>query len=93
MRHFIIAKLKDPGSRDALQEPVRKLFEETLQIDGIEKVEVHVCNTPFPNRYDLMIEMTMDEKALAAYSECEAHKTWKREYGPLLEAKTIFDCE
>ena len=40
-----------------------------------------------------MIEMTMEEEALEAYNVSEMHQTWKREYGPLLEAKTIFDCE
>ena len=93
MRHFVIAKLKDSSKREALAAPVQKLFDQTLEIDGIEAVKVHVCNTDFSNRYDLMIEITMDRSALETYNESEAHKTWKREYGELLEAKTIFDCE
>ena len=93
MRHFIIAKLKDSSTRDSLKEPVQELFNEALKIDGVTGVDVHVCNTPFANRYDLMIEMTMEEEALEAYNVSEMHQTWKREYGPHLEAKTIFDCE
>ena len=93
MRHFIIAKLKDPSKRNELQAPVQELFNQTLEIDGIEDVKVHVCNVDISNRYDLMIEITMTREALEEYKECEAHKTWKREYGDLLAAKTIFDCE
>ena len=93
MRHYIIAKLKDPAMAAALEELVRELFSETLQIPGIHGVRVKTCCIDRPNRYDLMIEITMEPEALEAYDTSEAHKKWKQEYGPLLQAKAIFDSE
>ena len=46
-----------------------------------------------PNRYDLMIRLTMDTPALTAYDASEAHHRWKELYGPLIAQKAIFDCD
>jgi hypothetical protein len=37
--------------------------------------------------------MEMGPEALALYDPSDAHKEWKRWCDPLLEAKTVFDCE
>ena len=94
MYHCIIVKFNDQMKDLTASMPrIRELFDASLSIPGITGVDYfHNC-TPRPNRYDLMIEMTMEEEALEAYNVSEMHQTWKREYGPLLEAKTIFDCE
>ena len=93
MKHYIIAKLKDSSRKEALVEPVQALFNEALEIPGIHAVAVKPCCIDCPNRYDLMIEITMDAEALAAYDASEPHKKWKETYGDLLEKKTIFDSE
>ena len=46
-----------------------------------------------PNRYDMLIVITMEESALPLYDACDAHHHWKDAYGPLIEKKAIFDCE
>ena len=92
MKHYIVAKLKDSSKRERLVAPVLSLFENTLSIPGIHNVSVNSCCIDRPNRYDLMIIIDMDEEALPLYDESEPHKTWKREYGDLLESKAIFDC-
>ena len=93
MKHYIIVKLKDRASKDALIDPVQRLFDETLTIRGIYGVKVKPCCIDRPNRYDLMIEIEMEKDSLALYDVSEPHKTWKKVYGDLIEAKTIFDCE
>ncbi len=93
MKHYIIAKFVENTDVAALVAPVTALFEETLQIAGIHAVKVKPCCVARPNRYDLMIVITMDREALEAYDACEPHKRWKKEYGPLIAAKTIFDSE
>ena len=93
MKHYIIAKLKDSSRKNELTEPVRKLFEELLEIPGIHNVQVKSCCIDRPNRYDLMIVIDMDPDALPVYDASKPHKQWKEQYGELLEKKAIFDSE
>ena len=93
MKHYIIVKWKDGTDKDALTDPVSELFEKTLAVPGIHAVKVKPCCIGRPNRYDTMIEITMDKDALARYDDCEPHRKWKEDYGSMLSAKVIFDCE
>ena len=93
MRHFIIVKLKDSSKRRELIAPITELFSASYEIDGVSQVSVHECCTPFENRYDIMIEMVMEERALPVYNDSEMHRTWKRVYGELIEKKAIFGAE
>ena len=93
MRHFIIVKLKDPKEKESLAGPVKALFEQTLEIEGIHQVKLHLSCSERPNRYDMMIEIIMEPEALPAYDASEPHRRWKQEYGGHIEAKAIFDCE
>ncbi|MBQ9825567.1 MAG: Dabb family protein [Firmicutes bacterium] len=93
MRHYIIIKLKDRSMKSEAAEKARSIFEKTLCIEGIKSVEVRENCVDRPNRFDVMIEMEMEPEALALYDPSDAHKEWKRWCDPLLEAKTVFDCE
>ena len=93
MRHYVIIKLKDRSLRGEAAEKARRIFERTLAIDGVESVNVRENCVDRPNRYDVMIEITMDPGALPVYDSSEAHLEWKRYCDPLLESKTVFDCE
>lgn len=93
MKHFILAKLKDAGTRESLKGPVEELFRETLAIPGIHDVTVKTCCVDRANRYDLMIVIDMDRAALEEYDACEPHRKWKENYGSLLQDKAIFDSE
>ena len=93
MKHYIIAKLKDGVDKAELIGPVTELFQGVLTVPGVHAVTVKPCCIDRPNRYDIMIEIGMDPEALPLYDHCEAHKEWKRVYGDLLAAKTIFDSE
>ena len=93
MKHYIIAKFKEECSWKELVGPVREIFEAAARVPGIHGVNVKPCCIARPNRYDIMIEIDMDKDALSAWDACESHKRWKEEYGPLLQAKTIFDSE
>ena len=83
MEHYIIVKFTEGTDVNALVEPVRGIFEETLAIPGVKSLD----------RYDLMIIITMEKEALPVYAASEPHIRWKREYGDRVAKKAIFDCD
>ncbi|MCR5010585.1 MAG: Dabb family protein [Clostridia bacterium] len=93
MRHYIIIKLKDTSLKNEVARRARAIFEKTLELEGVESVEVYENCVDRPNRFDVMIEITMRLEALAIYDPSDAHTEWKRYCDPLLEAKAVFDCE
>ena len=93
MKHYIIVKFKPETDVQALAEPVRGIFEETLTIPGIRSVQIHLSNSDRANRYDMMIVMDMDNTALPLYDVSAPHLRWKTEYGDRIEKKAIFDCD
>ena len=93
MKHFIIVKWKEPQEMKSHTEEIRSLFEKTLDIDGINAVDVYDSCSDRSNRHDLMIEIDMDAEALPAYDKSEPHHEWKASYGDFIAHKTIFDHE
>lgn len=94
MKHYIIVKFIPEVTKEKKAEmlpEIKALFDNTVSLDGVEKVEVYPNVTDRPNRYDLMIEIEMTPEALPLYDECEWHKQWKADYGNLIEKKTIID--
>lgn len=92
MKHHIIVKWNEKVKDKAVLIPeIKSLFEKTLSIEGIGDVKLIPNIIERPNRYDLMIVITMEEDALTAYDESEYHKEWKDKYGSLIESKCIFD--
>ena len=43
MKHYIIVKFTEGTDVKALVEPVRAIFEKTLEIPGIHTLDLHVC--------------------------------------------------
>ena len=96
MKHLILAKFKPEITAEqkaAMLPDIRRIFEETLSVDGITGVQVFTNCIDRSNRYDLLIEISMDRSALEAYDVCAPHREWKTRYGDLLEKKAIFDHE
>lgn len=93
MKHYIIVKFVEGTDIKALVEPVRGIFNQTLEIQGIHGLELKVSNSDRANRYDLMIILDMDREALPAYDVSEPHLRWKSRYGELIAKKAIFDCD
>lgn len=93
MKHHIVVKFVPGTNFYALAPEVRGIFEKTLSIPGIRGVDVRLSNSDRPNRYDMMIVMDMEKEALPAYDVSEPHLRWKRDYGPMVEKKAIFDCD
>ena len=93
MKHYIIAKFTEGTDLRPLVPAIQALFNKTLTIPGIHAVRVKPCCIDRANRYDLMIEITMEKEALPAYDSSAPHHEWKEIYGSLLQAKTIFDSE
>ena len=70
-----------------------EMFRGALEVPGVREVRVTPNVIDRPNRYDLLIVLTMDREALPAYDACDAHCLWKQRYGGLIEKKAIFDCD
>ena len=94
MKHHIIVKFNElVTDKAALIEKIGEHFAPAAEIEGIDAVTLHPSVIDLPNRYDLAIILHMDKDALPTWAECEIHKAWKKDYGHLLQAKTIFDCD
>lgn len=96
MKHCIIVKYKpevDDACKARLASEIRGLFEAALKIEGIHRIEVRKNVVRMPNRYDLLIEMDMDETALPKFDGSILHRQWKEQYGSILQNKTIIDLE
>ena len=93
MKHYIIVKFKEGTDFRALEDPVRHIFDETLNIEGIRGIDIRLSNSDRANHYDMMIIIDMDKEALLEYDASEPHHRWKSEYGHLIEKKAIFDCD
>lgn len=94
MRHLILVKWNDQvADKAALAPEIDRLFDGAREIPGVESVEVHTRCNDRPNRYDLMIEMTMNPASLPAFDASETHRLWKEQYSLRMEAKAIFDCD
>lgn len=93
MQHYIIVKFKEGINKEVLLDPITKIFQETLKIDGVKKVNIYPSCSQRENRYDLMIKMEVTKKGLENYDVSSLHKEWKEKYGSYILNKTIFDCE
>lgn len=93
MKHFIIVKFKDDVKTEEIIQPIKKLFNNALNINGINKIDIFVSNSKLPNRHDLMINMDLSLSALTEFDNSDIHKKWKEEFGKYIISKTIFDCD
>lgn len=93
MKHYIIVKFNEKTEKEKIINPIRELFQKSIKIKEVEKVEIYESNTDLPNRYDLMIKMDLSKNALKEFDNGEIHKEWKEKFGKYIMSKTIFDCE
>ena len=92
MKHFIIIKFKENTDKDVLIEETEKLFKETETIEGIKKVEVFTNSIKKPNRFDMMIKITLNKGSLKELEQSQTMKDWEDKYNKYIDKKTIFDC-
>ena len=92
MKHFIIIKFKENTDKDVLIEETEKLFKETETIEGIKKVEVFTNSIKKPNRFDMMIKITLNKGSLKELEQSHTMKDWEDKYNKYIDKKTIFDC-
>ena len=95
MKHHIICKFKDTVSKEELKAmlpDIQALFDHCNEIPGVEKTELIPNVIDRPNRYDLMIRLTMTPEGLEAYDISDMHKAWKKNFSAYMESKCIFDC-
>lgn len=93
MKHYIIVKFKEGIKKENIIEPIKKLFNNALEINQINKIDFYISNSKLLNRYDVMIKMDLSLLALNEFDNSEIHKRWKDEFGKYIINKTIFDCD
>ena len=93
MKHYIIVKFNNDYDYKKEIENIKKLFNEALKIEGVNKIDIYKSNSDRTNRHDLMIKMELTEQALTDFDNSWIHKKWKEDYGKFIETKTIFDCD
>ena len=93
MKHYIIVKFNSDYDYKKEIENIKKLFNEALKIEGVNKIDIYKSNSDRTNRHDLMIEMKLTEQGLIDFDNSWIHKKWKEDYGKYIETKTIFDCD
>ena len=93
MKHYIIVKFKNDYNYLSELESIKNMFNESLKLDGVNKIEIYESNSNLSNRYDLMIKMELTKEGLVNFDNSSIHSRWKSDYGKYIENKTIFDCE
>ena len=93
MQHYIIVKFKPDYDYINELDRIKDLFNESLKIDGVKKVNTYTSNSKLNNRFDLMIKMELTQQALVDFDNSWIHKKWKDDYAAFVEVKTIFDCD
>ncbi|WP_191013623.1 hypothetical protein [Treponema zioleckii] len=93
MRHCIIVKFKDRENWRKLLPEIKNHFDKALEVEGISSVKLYDSCSTRENRFHLMIELTMTDEGLLNFDKSDVHLDWKKNYGDMLESKTIFDYE
>ena len=93
MKHYIIVKFKNDYNYINELESIKKMFNESLKLEGVNKIDIYKSNSNLSNRYDLMIKMELTTEGLVNFDNSIIHTNWKNSYGKYIEDKTIFDCD
>ncbi len=93
MKHYIIVKFIEGYNYIEEINNIKELFNESLKLDGVSRIDIYKSNSSRSNRYDLMIMMTLTNDGLDSFDNSWIHKKWKEDYGKYIESKTIFDCD
>ena len=91
MNHYIIVKFLEDYDYISKIEEIKELFNESLALAGVEKIEIFKSNSKLTNRYDLMIKMYLTTEGLKSFDNSWIHAKWKEEYGKYIQNKTIFN--
>lgn len=93
MKHYIIVKFISNYNYNNELDNIRRLFDESKNISGVDNVNIYCSNSDRDNRHDLMIEMILSKEGLINFDNSNIHKMWKELYGKYISSKTIFDCD
>lgn len=94
IRHHILIKWNTlVQDKKTILVEVQNLFNELLDFEEVSDVELIENVVDRPNRFDLMICITMERDFLPIYDASKQHHEWKEKYGKFVENKAIFDSE
>lgn len=78
MNHYIIVKFRQGYEYIYELDKIIELFNKSLNIDGVNSVDVYKSNSDLNNRYDLMIKMDLTKDGLINFDNSWIHDTWKK---------------
>lgn len=87
----MIIKLKNTDNIEEYAEDIRNIFSNNLP-EGIKRVDVFSTNSKLRNRFDLMIKVDINKKALETFEESKAYKQFIDKYNDNIKKITVFDC-
>ena len=94
IKHHILVKWNaSVQDKKTILLDVKKLFDELLVFEEVSNVELIENVIDRPNRFDMMICITMKRDFLPIYDASKQHHEWKEKYGKYVENKAIFDSE
>ena len=62
-----------------------------MKIDGVRKADVYISNHDLKQRYDLMIRIRLNKKAVKDLEGSELYRRWEEEFREHIEKITVFD--
>ena len=92
LRLLIRLKSGKSSDKERLNEEIKNLYNETLKINGVKRVDVYTTNSKLRNKFDLMIKMDLTKEALKEYQTSDIHNQIKERFDKKKKKKTIFDC-
>ena len=94
IKHHILVKWNSLViDKKSLLPQILCIFDKLLVYEGVSKVEITENVIDRPNRFDMMICITMKRDFLPIYDASKQHHEWKEKYGKYVENKAIFDSE
>ena len=91
MEHYLIVRFKKGVNVRELYEPIRELFSQADQIEGIKKAEVFLSSARLRSNYDMMIKITMKKGSLESFENSELCHRWNEEYSEYISRISEFD--
>ena len=92
MYHCILVKFKKNFCLKDNMDDIKSIFD-SLNFDGLNKIDYFFNCINRENRFDLLIRINMKKESLDSYDQSFSHKLWKEKYSQYIDKKAIFDYE
>lgn len=92
MEHYLIVRFKKGVDVKDLYEPIRDLFSQAGNIEGIKRAQVYLSSSKLRNNYDMMIRFTMKKSSLPLLENSDLYRRFREDYSDSISRVTEFDA-